>query len=123
MKELPDLLRQELELLTGAFPCEHLSQGREPVNRKFTMCLGAEGFGIGFRRHNAAMFMLVAGRQKWYMGAQSIGDDTRTHPDFYTTNSSHKCIQQPGEVLYVPDQWYHEIFNLEHTRGIQVLPE
>ena len=123
VKELPDLLRQELELLTGAFPCEHLSQGREPVKKKFTLCLGTEGFGIGFHRHNAAMFMLVAGRKKWYMGPQSTEDDTPTHPDFYTTKSSHKCIQQPGEVLYVPDQWYHEIFNFEHTRGIQALPE
>ena len=123
VKELPDLLRQDLESLTGAFPCEHVSQGREPVIKKFTLCLGNEGFGIGFHRHSAAMFMLVAGRKKWYMGPQSTEDDTPTHPAFYTTKSSHKCIQQPGEVLYVPDQWYHEIFNLEHTRGIQALPD
>ena len=122
VKELPELFQQDLESLIDAFPCEHKSQGGKPVSKKFTLCLGSEGFGIGFHRHNAAMFMLVVGRKKWYMGPQATEEETPTHPGFYTSKSSHKCIQQPGEVLYVPDQWYHEIFNLEYTAGIQALP-
>uniref|UniRef100_A0A7S2USI2 JmjC domain-containing protein n=1 Tax=Attheya septentrionalis TaxID=420275 RepID=A0A7S2USI2_9STRA len=97
-------------------------------NKKYTLCLGSEGFGIGFHRHGAALFSLVVGRKKWYMGPPDLLDhdengETKgdTHPAFYTTKSTHKCLQQPGEVLYVPDQWYHEIFNLEYTAGIQTL--
>jgi hypothetical protein len=123
VKELPQGFRLECEDLAAAFPCEHAAQGKEPkVSKKFTLCLGAEGFGIGFHSHNAAMFLLVVGRKKWYIGPKATEDDTPTHPGFYTTKSSHKCIQHPGEVLYVPDQWYHEIFNLEYTAGIQALP-
>ena len=33
----------------------------------------------------------------------------------------YKCIQQAGEVMYVPDHWPHEIFNLEPTVGIQAM--
>mmetsp|Transcript_20598 Transcript_20598/g.34730 ORF Transcript_20598/g.34730 Transcript_20598/m.34730 type:complete len:399 (+) Transcript_20598:118-1314(+) len=122
VQELPDLFQQDLEPLVGAFPCEYESQGGERASKKFTLCIGTEGFGIGFHRHNAAMFMLLVGRKKWYLGPQATEKETPTHPDFYTKKSSHKCIQQPGEVLYVPDQWYHEIFNLEYTAGIQALP-
>ena len=46
-----------------------------------------------------------------------------THPGFYRDLASHKCIQRPGEVLYVPNEWYHEIFNLDYTVGIQALPD
>ncbi|GMI19564.1 hypothetical protein TrCOL_g12329 [Triparma columacea] len=93
-------------------------------DKKFTLTLAREGFGIGFHKHNAAMFMLVVGRKKWYLGPESVEDDKPTHPDFYTTKSSHKCIQQPGEVLHVPSNWYHEIFNLDpYTAGLQALPD
>ena len=134
--ELPEGLRLDLAAFVEAFPidpealtlCEGKDQ-EEPLtgkNKKFTLCLGNEGFGIGFHRHNAAMFLLLAGRKKWYMGSREAVEDDHpepTHPGFYGQKSSHKCIQVPGEVLYVPDQWYHEIFNLEYTAGIQALPE
>jgi hypothetical protein len=124
VKELPASFRRDLASIVDAFPCEHEAQGRERVRKKFTLCLGREGFGIGFHRHNAAMFLLAIGRKKWYMGPQSTEDDTPTHPGFYTHKSSHKCIQHPGEILYVPDQWYHEIFNLDvFTAGVQALPD
>jgi hypothetical protein len=122
VKELPGAFRDQLAPLTEAFPCEHEAQGRPRVDKNFTLCLGQEGFGIGFHRHSAAMFLLAVGRKKWYMAPQEVEDDAPTHPGFYSSKSSHKCVQQPGELLYVPDQWYHEIFNLEYTAGIQALP-
>ena len=134
VKELPDLFKQDLESLLDNFPPFPLVKGavggdRKSQKQKYTLCIaGKEGFGIGFHKHNAAFFMLLEGRKKWYMGDSSSPslDPTKTreptHPGFYTSKSSHKCIQNPGEVLYVPDQWYHEIFNLEYTVGIQALP-
>ena len=117
--ELPSGFRRYLQPLTECFPCEHEAQGGGRVAKKFTLCLASEGFGIGFHKHNAAFFLLVHGRKKWYMAKECAAP---THPGFYGSKSSHKCIQYPGELLYVPDDWYHEIFNLtECTAGIQAL--
>lgn len=121
--ELPSAFQAHLAPLTASFPSEHEAQGGARVDKRFTLCLApGAGFGIGFHRHNAALFLLLEGEKKWYIGPQSTENDTPTHPGFYTTKSTHKCIQTAGEILYVPDQWYHEIFNLGYTAGIQALP-
>ncbi|KAL7454249.1 hypothetical protein ACHAWC_005880 [Mediolabrus comicus] len=126
IQELPDTFIDELRELMDAFPsCTNsdISIGK----MKFTLTIASEGFGIGMHKHNAAMFMLLVGQKKWYMTDSSdldgIVSESETHPRFYRELSSHKCIQQAGEVLYVPNGWYHEIFNLEYTLGIQALPE
>jgi hypothetical protein len=121
VKELPDAFRDHLAPFTRAFPCEHEAQGKARVSKHFTLCLANEGFGIGMHKHGAAMFLLLEGEKKWYM-AKSDPDETPTHPAFYTSESSHKCIQRPGELLYVPSNWFHEIFNLSATAGVQGLP-
>mmetsp|Transcript_14598 Transcript_14598/g.31770 ORF Transcript_14598/g.31770 Transcript_14598/m.31770 type:complete len:380 (-) Transcript_14598:246-1385(-) len=119
VKELPDEFADEVKQFTACFPC-----CTESPMKKFTLTLASEGFGIGIHKHKAAMFMLLAGQKKWYMSSsKDLDGDTETHPGFYREKSSHKCIQQQGEVLFVPNDWYHEIFNLEYTAGIQALPE
>jgi len=134
VKELPKDFRTRLRSILAMFPPfpttksknDGNSNGNHAVKQKYTLCIaGREGFGIGFHKHNAALFLLMVGRKKWYIADSPPLDASTepTHPGFYTTKSSHKCIQQPGEVLYVPDQWYHEIFNLEYTAGIQALPD
>lgn len=143
IKELPEFFHTILHPVSVVFPpfpptpserhgdandnCDNpnLEQQRTATaDQKYTLCIsGREGFGIGFHKHNAAFFLLLVGRKKWYMAASSPPLEEPTHPEFYTTKSSHKCIQQPGEILYVPDEWYHEIFNLEYTAGIQALPD
>ena len=76
-------------------------------------------------KHNAAMFMLLLGEKKWYMtSGGDLEGDSETHPGFYREKSSHKCILRQGEILFVPHEWYHEIFNLGvYTAGIQALPD
>lgn len=122
VKELPDDFITELTPLMHAFPCEDADS---PISKKFTLTIASEpGFGIGMHKHNAALFMLLVGKKKWYMTAsEDLEGVVDTHPGFYRELSSHKCIQQAGEVLFVPNEWYHEIFNLEYTVGIQALPE
>ena len=107
--------------ITDQFPkCDNVS---ESMN-KFTLTLASEGFGIGIHKHREAMFMLIEGVKKWYMcSSDGLEADTDTHPGFYQEKSTHKCIQKSGEILYVPSEWYHEIFNIsEYTAGIQALP-
>jgi len=121
VRELPDELAHELRVFTDQFPkCDNVS---ESMN-KFTLTLASEGFGIGIHKHREAMFMLIEGVKKWYMcSSDGLEADTDTHPGFYQEKSTHKCIQKSGEILYVPSEWYHEIFNIsEYTAGIQALP-
>ena len=35
--------------------------------------------------------------------------------------ASRRCIQETGEIMFVPDMWGHEIFNLEPTVGVQAM--
>jgi predicted restriction endonuclease len=121
VKELPNEFVTELNPLLNAFPYEDEAT---PKPKKFTLTIASEGFGIGMHKHNAAMFMLLVGRKKWYLSAKEDMEGIEvTHPGFYGELSSHKCVQDAGEVLFVPNEWYHEIFNLEYTVGIQALPE
>jgi len=118
VRELPDEFANELKPFTDCFPCT------ESLMKKFTLTLASEGFGIGMHKHKSAMFMLLVGQKKWYMSSsEDLEGDAQTHPGFYREKSSHKCIQKPNEILFVPNEWYHEIFNLEYTAGIQALPE
>lgn len=94
---------------------------------KFTLCMANEGFGIGMHRHGPALFFLTEGRKKWYLSHPAaidaeIASRRATHPGFYRELSTHKCLQRPGELLLVPNLWYHEIYNLgSPTIGIQAL--
>eukprot|EP01083_Nonionella_stella_P034794 95117_1 len=116
VKELPIDFSSCLKPFTDCFPCTE-----SPMD-KFTLTLASDGFGIGMHKHKAAMFMLLIGQKKWYMSSsEDIEGSTETHPGFYREKSSHKCIQKPNEILFVPYEWYHEIFNLEYTAGIQAL--
>jgi len=93
---------------------------------KFTLCMANEGFGIGMHQHGPALFFLTEGRKKWYLSHPALIDASQmpTHPGFYKELSTHKCIQKPGELLLVPNLWYHEIYNLKSpTIGIQALAE
>ena len=97
-------------------------------HHKYTLCVSnSVGFGIGMHKHNEAYFYLLEGCKKWYMSDGKYTLDGRsnppTHPQFYTTESTHKCLQHSGEILFVPNSWYHEIFNVsQYTAGIQALP-
>ena len=118
LTELPAELQQNLVKLSKVFP----NIGPIGPNKKFTLCIGSSGFGIGFHKHNAALFLLVEGRKKWYMSSEDVENDLPTHPGFFKEKSSHKVIQVPGEILFVPELWYHEIYNLSYTAGLQALP-
>mmetsp|Transcript_18093 Transcript_18093/g.45008 ORF Transcript_18093/g.45008 Transcript_18093/m.45008 type:complete len:465 (+) Transcript_18093:1054-2448(+) len=114
---------------------EETDTKRDP--HRFTLCIANEGFGIGMHKHGPALFFLTQGRKKWYLShpenidqiiaqQQNSTDNSssNTHPGFYQELSTHKCIQQPGEMLLVPNLWYHEIYNLASpTIGIQALAD
>jgi hypothetical protein len=117
--ELPDKFVDELSQFTNCF----LQPSEEYNTMKFTLMLALEVSGVGM--HNTAMFMLLLREKKWYMTlSRDLEGDSETHPGLYWEKSLHRCILRQGKILFVSQEWYHEIFNLgEYTSGIQALPE
>ena len=120
--ELPEPFQMEIKNHTPSLFESLLEQP------KYTLCLAHQGFGIGLHKHGPALFYLVQGRKKWYLSPPEqvdtmLKNQQPTHPGFYTS-CLQTCILQKGECLFVPDQWYHEIFNLDdYTAGIQGLAD
>ncbi len=121
VRELPDKFVAELSQFTHCF----LQFSKEFNTMKFTLILVSEEIGITMHKHNAAMFMLFLGEKKWYTtSSRNLEGDSEVHPRLHWEKSLHKCILRQGEILFMPHEWYHEIFNLgEYTAGIQALLE
>lgn len=85
--------------------------------------LGRTASGVPLHRHGAAFLETVYGTKRWFVGAP--GTDLRFDPRKSTFHWFHMhqtrgtwphdvlfCSQQPGEVLYLPDDWWHATLNV-----------
>ena len=99
--------------------------------------LGAPGSGVGFHRHGEAWNAVVFGRKRWFLyppttQSSLLGIDFDLDLDglgWYrrylpllegTPLAPLECITGPGEVLYLPGDWYHATLNVADTIGIAV---
>ena len=118
VSQLPSPFQEQLAPVLDALPLGVARYiGRELA--RHTLVAARSGFGAGFHWHNASTFLLAHGLKKWYMAPHAVRNDAPTHPHFYTTKSTHRCVQRPGELLYIPSLWAHEVFNLKPSVGIQ----
>ena len=101
VKRLPSALRTDLAPLLDSIPLAALPNIGAQLARH-TLVAARSGFGAGFHWHNASSFLLTEGAKKWYMGPHGVRHHKPTHPAFYTSLSTHKCLQRPGELLYIP---------------------
>ena len=90
----------------------------------FQMGIGyGHGVGVPPENHPSSFFALVVGRKRWL-----LHPDTETEPPEMMPKSgpgqcvpragmmrrsSLDCTQQPGEVIWVPDFWWHETCGLD----------
>ena len=81
--------------------------------------------------HNAALNTLVYGRKRWFMLSKHDAYYSRTPALHWFRGSSgyaydalkksghlFECIQQPGDVIYVPESWAHGVLNVETSVGV-----
>jgi len=119
--------------LEGALP-SWLTRG---IRRGFFLTLGGDESGVQFHRHNDGWNLLLAGRKRWFLypparlpvpafpaeelpirdwllefypGLMTLAEGSAARPL--------ECIQREGELLYVPEGWYHATVNLGDTVAV-----
>ena len=93
--------------------------------------LGESGSGFPFHQHGEAILQLMTGRKRWW-----LLDAEKTPPSGYRHDMSQlrwvqqmlgklpesvkpwTCTQEPGEILYVPDGFWHATLNIGETLAI-----
>ena len=107
-----------------------------------SLSLGASRAGALFHAHAPAWNALIFGKKRWLLfderliskehqplitALKKMGKPTSSNfsnADFLTTeyrtpqfqewwrSHGYECVQEPGEMLYIPDRFYHAILNL-----------
>eukprot|EP01006_Ploeotia_vitrea_P008747 TRINITY_DN20912_c0_g1_i1.p1 TRINITY_DN20912_c0_g1~~TRINITY_DN20912_c0_g1_i1.p1 ORF type:complete len:499 (-),score=42.25 TRINITY_DN20912_c0_g1_i1:1354-2628(-) len=94
------------------------------------LAVGMPNSGVQFHKHNDAWNVLVFGSKRWFlypgnklpplypvhMGIKDWLTDA--YPNLDPEVAPIECVQQAGELLYVPESWFHATQCLEVTSGI-----
>merc|ERR1712019_290738 len=97
----------------------------EIVNTQFY--LGAPSSGAPFHFHTDAFNLLVYGRKRWFMlPPDRAVYSKRPAVEMILDEAFAKggelepidCVQEAGDVLYVPNQWAHATINVEESIGV-----
>lgn len=98
------------------------------------LVLGGSGSGFPFHQHGEAVLQLLTGRKRWWLldGAQIPPSGYRYDmsqlqwvqyvlPKLHVPPQVGKpstCTQEPGEVMYVPDSFWHATLNIGETLAV-----
>ena len=101
--------------------------------REALFSLGPASAGAYFHAHTAAWNGLVYGRKRWFLfpplsvpyGPESGLSMPQWVREVYDKPGALRvrpleCVQQAGEVMFVPAEWHHGILNLEDSVGVAV---
>ena len=88
--------------------------------------LGAAGTGAPMHFHVHAYNVLVHGRKRWMVMPPRHGVYSKQHITSWlhgdykqhkADNEVLECIQEPGDVIYIPMDWSHGVLNLAESVG------
>ena len=126
LQEIP-ALKEDFDHLDH-FDEPRFSWGKVERDAKALTYFGPAGSGVGIHEHTNAWNALVFGEKKWvlfptmsFFGYQGGTMDTwfRERLPKYA-DVAYECVQQPGEVLYIPTDYLHMTLNLKASVGIAV---
>merc|ERR1719498_1875062 len=80
-----------------------------------SVSFGGAGSYATFHNHSEAWLASVFGRKMWALSKDepSSLDQSASPCDLRASNHIKVCVVHPGEVIFVPDAWYHAICNLD----------
>ena len=95
------------------------------ANCHFIMYIGPKGSGSPPHFHRDTVNGLVYGIKHWYLWPPAkaffsilhIQDWINQYSYYGNYSDAVECIQLPGDVLYIPDNWGHAVINEEHSIG------
>ncbi|XP_048739437.2 uncharacterized protein LOC125653829 isoform X2 [Ostrea edulis] len=95
--------------------------------------LGASGSGVSFHKHADAWNGVIFGQKRWFLYPSTHTPPGGVYPGFtqiewyekiYPTLSGEdvpmECVQEAGEILYLPEGTYHGTINLGDTVAIGI---
>jgi hypothetical protein len=97
--------------------------------------LGPRGSGVGFHRHGEAWNVVAHGRKRWFLyppewrsdllgvnpdqALDGLGWLRTFYPQVQSTDAAPmECIQEAGDVAYMPELWHHATLNVQDTVGV-----
>ena len=80
-----------------------------------TLSLGGKDRGPTMQSHQVAWLALVQGRKFWSLGDPSEPKPKEPTCDYETDRQDPRmqCVIHPGELLYLPERWWHSTCNQE----------
>lgn len=102
------------------------------INRLYTIFLfGEHNSGVSFHSHSDSWNALFAGTKQWFLYPPNIRP-SKEYPIYHgqlnwnqevlnTLENQDKpleCIQNAGDVVFIPEMWYHATVNMGETIGV-----
>ena len=97
------------------------------------LLLGTSGGGIEWHMHSDGWNALACGHKRWFLlppgtkppnyprpsqGGGVLEWYHRFYADFAALEGAREAVQRPGDVLYIPEGWYHATINVGETLGV-----
>lgn len=105
----------------------------EPGTADPYLSMGASLSGTSFHAHSATLLMQVHGYKRWalYPDARSPPGGGRgswpvydwfqvVYPALGENSKPVECIQQPGDVIWIPERWSHATINLGDAVAVTI---
>ncbi|GAU96572.1 hypothetical protein RvY_08000 [Ramazzottius varieornatus] len=104
-----------------------------PVHDENIFFLGASMSGVSFHKHADAWNGVVFGWKRWFIyppthtppggvwpGLNTMEWFHRIYPELSKKEMPMECMQGPGDIVYLPESWYHGTINLGDTIAIGI---
>ncbi|XP_019639655.1 PREDICTED: F-box protein At1g78280-like [Branchiostoma belcheri] len=100
----------------------------------FRLFLGRSGPGLSWHAHGQAWNGVVFGAKRWFMSAPDrppLGGisfkqlDRMKYVQPYVSAAwrALECLQQAGDVVYIPESFHHAVVNIGHTVAMSFIDE
>jgi hypothetical protein len=99
------------------------------------LSLGHNGSGLAWHQHEGVFNQVVFGRKRWWLskrfppgGINPMLPTAQWARDVWLTlqrsarisKHVHECTAGPGDLLYIPDGWYHQTLNIGQVVAVTI---
>jgi len=95
-----------------------------PTSCTIHLGIGGHMTGLSAHKHGDAWNHVIYGRKKWFLTAPSITTNlvhisaSDAHTYINHSEDALECLQFPGEILFVPQNWTHATVNMDETVSV-----